>query len=70
MHQHPAEAVVIDLTNQDMHQVMLDGSTTPRSTFKAGSVRWASTAGVTHQDVNLSDERLEILRIEIKAASH
>ncbi len=70
MHQHPAEAVVIDLTNQDMHQVMLDGSTPPPSTFKAGSVRWASTAGVTHQDVNLSNERLEILRIEIKAASH
>ena len=70
MHQHQAEAVVIDLTDQDMHQVMLDGSTIPRSSFKAGSVRWSGTAGVTHQDVNLSNERLEILRIKIKAASH
>lgn len=70
MHQHPAEAVVIDLTDQDMYQVMVDGTTTARSIFKAGSVRWGSTAGVTHQDVNLSNQRLEILRIEIKAASH
>ena len=69
MHQHGAEAVIIDLTDQDMHQVMADGTTSARSTFKAGSARWSTNAGVPHRDVNLSEKPLELLRIEIKAAS-
>ena len=69
MHKHPATgAVVVLLTDQDLRQYHADG-TTQESHYKAGKVRWAPP-DVAHQDENLSDKPLRLVRIELKQAQN
>jgi quercetin dioxygenase-like cupin family protein len=69
MHKHPATgAVVVYLTDQDMRQYHADGP--PReSHYKAGTVRWAPV-DTAHQDENLSDKPMRLVRIEVKQAQN
>jgi hypothetical protein len=67
MHKHPATgAVVILLSDQDMHQYHADG-TSRENHFKAGTVRW-TPPDAAHQDENLSDKPFRLVRVEIKQA--
>jgi hypothetical protein len=67
MHKHPdTAAVVVHLTDQDMRQGHLDGKTV-ESHYKAGKARWAPP-DVAHQDENLGDKPVEIVRVELKQA--
>src|ERR1700733_3691449 len=69
MHKHPATgAVVVLLTDQDLRQHHADG-TSRESHYKAGAVRWAPP-DVAHQDENLSDKPLRLVRIELKQAQN
>ena len=67
MHKHPdSGAVVVQLTAQDMRQGHADGKTS-ESHYQAGHVRWAPP-DVAHQDENLGDKPIEIVRVELKFA--
>jgi hypothetical protein len=66
VHQHPAHgAVLILLTDQDARQSFPDG-TTHENHYKAHTVRWEAPGSGPHADQNLSDQPLEIIRVELK----
>jgi beta-alanine degradation protein BauB len=69
MHKHPATgAVIVHLTDQDMRQYHADG-TSRESRYKAGTVRWAEP-DAAHQDENLGDKPIRLIRVEIKQAQN
>lgn len=66
-HTHPRTgAVLVHLTDQNMHLTMADG-TTRDSRYAAKQVRWVEP-GIAHQDENVSDAPLRFIRIELKFA--
>ena len=67
MHKHPATgAVIVHLTDQDMRQYHTEGPP-HESHYKAGVVRWAEP-DAAHQDENLSDKPMRLIRVELKQA--
>jgi len=68
-HKHPATgAVIVYLTDQDMRQYHQNGP--PReSHYKAGTLRWAEP-DTAHQDENLSDKPMRVIRVELKQAQN
>jgi len=68
-HKHPATgAVIIYLTDQDMRQYHESGPP-HESHYKAGTVRWAEP-DAAHQDENLSDKPMRLIRVELKQAQN
>jgi quercetin dioxygenase-like cupin family protein len=67
MHKHPETgAVVVYLTDQNMRQTLSDGKTRENH-YKADQVRWVAK-DLAHADENLSDQRFELIRVELKQA--
>jgi quercetin dioxygenase-like cupin family protein len=67
MHKHPETwAVVVYLTDQNMRQTLADGSKRENH-YKAGQVRYVAK-DQAHADENLSDQRFELIRVELKHA--
>lgn len=69
MHKHPDTfAVVVNLTAQHMRQYHEGGGKPTESTSKAGTARWAPPSPAAHADENLSDQPMEVVRVELKMA--
>ncbi len=66
MHQHPPHgAVLILLTDQEARQTFPNG-TTKDNKYPAHTVRWEPADSGPHADRNLTDQPLEIIRVELK----
>jgi hypothetical protein len=63
MHEHTANRVVVFVTDQTVKATLPDGST-QQVHGSAGDIRWAGAS--KHQEVNLSDQRFEVLSIDLK----
>jgi hypothetical protein len=64
-HAHPAPgAIVVALTNAELRLRLSDGSAREVS-YKAGDARWSATTD-PHQDEVISDQPVELIRIEPK----
>ena len=65
LHKHPdTNAVLVHLTDQNMRLTLADGAVR-ESRYPAKNVRWVERS-TAHQDENLSDTPLSLIRIELK----
>lgn len=67
MHNHPYGSVVIFMTDENLHQTLVNG-TTEGAHNKAGHVLWGIDSLSGHMGENITDQLYEYLRVDIKAA--